>query len=316
MAGRAPGPNTDDRTLIEFGFARSLGQTGLQNFGPIGEIAGELHTDRPDVVGTIDWERFAELRALADAIDHNRPAVRRATLPADARARADARLAYTSGNPPGALAAWKRQSAPPTSHFDLLLVAEGLAGGGDDAALPYIEALRTGHPVEADLLTARLRASQRRYDEASAALAVGLEGLRAEPLADRALVKRMLPATLEIAQSSKPHARRMFDALARPFALYLGEEIRIGLQLMVAGEIDDRAVAAALAPLEPDVPWGFDELARRAAAYRALNHPLADRARADLEAYVEGQPQAVLPAALGDAAEPDKPSPGPASRGD
>src|SRR5262249_62192746 len=87
-------------------------------------------------------------------------------------------------------------------------------------------------------------------------------------------------------------------AVAKRFGLYQVEDVRIATMLTIAGQLDDRTVAAVLAPLEPHVPWSFAVLARRVAAYDALAHPLASQARADLEAFVEGQPQVVLPAML------------------
>jgi spermidine synthase len=308
IAKRAPGLNTDDHTLIEFAFARSLGQTGLQNFTPLRDIAGELRTDRPEVVGAIDWGRFDEQRALADAVDRNKVAIQRVALPADVRARAEARLAYASGNPAAALAAWKRQGAAPASHFDLLLVGESLAAAGDDAALPHIETLRAAHPTEADLITARLRASQRRFDDAAAALVAGLVRLRDDAFVDNGLATRTLQVALDLAKASRPHTARMFETVAQPFALYLAEDNRLGTMLAIAELIDDRAVATALAPIEPDVPFTFSVLARRAAAYTALDHPLASRARDDLDAFVAGQPRAVMPGTVGEDAEPDAPA--------
>ena len=56
----------------------------------------------------------------------------------------------------------------------------------------------------------------------------------------------------------------------------------------------------ALQPLEPYVPWQADRLARRAACYSRVGHPLAAQARADLEAFTRTAPpleQVLLPAA-------------------
>jgi hypothetical protein len=97
----------------------------------------------------------------------------------------------------------------------------------------------------------------------------------------------------------------MLDAVGQPFSLYLAEDSRIGAMLAIAELIDDRTVATALAPLEPDVPFTFPVLTRRAAAYTALGHPLAGRASADLDAFLAGQPRAVMPVTLGE--EPEAP---------
>lgn len=305
LAGRAPGPNTDDRTLIEFAFARALGQHGLQNIAPLGEIAEELHVDRPEVTGAVDWARFDELRALAYALAGNRLALAHMTLPAETRARADARLAYASGNPAAAIAAWQRQRTPPSSHYDRLLVAEGLATIADEAALPHVEALRAEYPVEASLVTARLRGAQRRFEDATVAFAAGVAGLRSDAFASEGLAKRTLQLAQDIARGSKPHAQRVFEALVPPFALALAEDRRVGTTIAVAELVGDQAVADALRPLEPHVPWYFPVLAARAVAYTALHHPLAERARDDLDAFTQGQPQAVMPSTRGDAPEPE-----------
>jgi hypothetical protein len=295
LAARAPGLNTDDRTLIEFAFARALGQTGLHNVAPLAQIAEDLHTARPDVVGAIDAARLDELRAG-----------KRAALSADARARAEARSAYAAGNLAAALAAWHRQGAAPSSHLDQILVAEGLAAAADEAALTQLAALRPGdatHPTEVELITARLRTSQRRFAEATAALTAGLAHLRDDAFVDNELVRRSLQLAQELARASPPHAPRVLDAVTLPFAVYQLDDSRSAAALAIAGQIDDRAFAGVLAPIEPNVPWSFAILARRAAAYAALDHPLAGQARADLDAFVAGQPQAILPATIGEAAD-------------
>ena len=76
-------PNTDDRTIIEFGFARSLDQ-GTPLMGQIADDAVHLHATHPrNVRGAIDWT----------AVDAHRPWQQAAGPPRDFTQLAQADLA-------------------------------------------------------------------------------------------------------------------------------------------------------------------------------------------------------------------------------
>jgi spermidine synthase len=302
VASRAGELNTDDRTLIEFAFARTLGQHNLANILPLRELAIGLRDDRPDVTvraeqlaGNVDWSRFAELRAFADALAGFPPRLSGA-FTGDALPRVGARAAYAGGDAAAAIAAWRRQPAEPASHFERLLRAEGLATLGDDAALADVAGLRA---AEVAIVRARLRERQKRIPEATAAIADAFVAMRGDPFVDRAIAHRALTIARDIAGAARDRVPSLLDALAEPFALYLAEEDRITAILGLTQLADPAALVRALAPLEPNVPWTLELLVRRRAAYEATGNPLFARADADLEELLAGQATAIVPAATG-----------------
>jgi spermidine synthase len=315
IARRAAGINTDDQTRIEFAFAHTLGQQGLNNIAPLRAIASELRDDRPKVVGSFDWGRFEEDRAIADAFEGDMNSIARAKFADEPRARVEARTAYIGGNPVSAIGAWRRQQAAPRSHFELLLVTEGLAMTGGPEAEAYIAALRPKHPVEADFALAQLRVNQKRWDEAAQLVIPALARIRTDAFVDRNLVGRVLRQVPKIAGGATSYGPRLVDALIPPFAVYMEDESRLSALLATAAVVDDAAVARALDRVEPNIRWDFGSLTRRAAAYAALRHPLAGRAQTDLEEFFEAQAMPLLPTALSsDVPAPDEsPKPDPAS---
>lgn len=288
IAERAGGElNTDDRTLIEFAFARSLGVMTSHNVQPIRQIAAAVTADRPVVTGAIDWARFDELRAFADSIARF-PVQPTPALAADRLQRVLARDAYLGGNLAGAAAAWKRQPTAPTSHFDALLVAEAFASQGEDAPT---SALR---PAEIAFVRARLAATQRRFAAAAGSLAEGFGALRSDPFVDPLPIDRALLLARQVAAADRSRAGQLAQALSLPFALHAADERRIASHLHVAWIAGAPAFAAALAPIEPFVPWTRDVLVQRRDAYETLGSPLVDRARADLAEFAASQPIPLL----------------------
>ena len=62
-------------------------------------------------------------------------------------------------------------------------------------------------------------------------------------------------------------------------------------RIWIARAIDARNLCVeALAPLEPNVPWEEPFLTYRYGCYQAHRHPLAARARRDLETFLDAAP--------------------------
>jgi spermidine synthase len=79
---------------------------------------------------------------------------------------------------------------------------------------------------------------------------------------------------------------RRADAAANPLAF---------IRLEVASYLDLSRYAAALAEVEPNVPWRAPVLERRARAYEAAGSPLAQRARKELADFLEKEPPPFAP---------------------
>jgi len=287
--------NTDDHPVLEFGFAKNLGRVGLFDIPRLRALAERRGEDRPTTTGafraSLDWNRVRELRVarglywgedVADPDPGGDPA---------ARQRIAARHAYLRQDLPAACSLWLAQPEPPSAHADLLLVTECLAATGHHQAPLAAERLRGVQPAEADLMLALWHENAHRPAEAARHLTAAFVALRTQPWAPRQLVVRLLPLAIRLAREDRALALPLFQALAPPFVVGLGEQERLSVRLELAKLTGDPALCVdGLAPFEPHVPWGGDFLTYRYACYRKAGHPLAARAGRDLEEYLEHAP--------------------------
>src|SRR6185295_11296989 len=149
--------NTDDRNRLEFGYARTLGQTGLFDFDSLREAAVSSNAEHParSGGGPVDLLRIQDERLAIYSGMNIAPPARKQYLSRAASLRASAHSQWIERNRPGALAAWRAQDQPPVNPTELAMVAELLAEAADEAALEPIRALRALQPGEADACLAR-----------------------------------------------------------------------------------------------------------------------------------------------------------------
>jgi spermidine synthase len=295
--------NTDDRTPIEFGFARAVDRRGLPTLAELAAEAARLGAARPPFdAAEIDWAALEERTASADALDEVRRPLP-AGLAGDARWRAESVAAWARGDLRAAWEAWTRQSGPPTDDTQRLAAAEAAAEAGDDAATAWAAELAAARPVEAGAVLARWHARHRRWPQAAAELAGALERYRSDPWPYPALVERALELLREVAEEARDEAvtRRLATALLEPFAVRMHEEtrrlVRLDLARLLPGAPCNEAMRAALAELEPHVPWSGPLLALRAACYGAWGAPERARAERELARFRAAEPRAFDPGA-------------------
>jgi predicted O-methyltransferase YrrM len=285
-----PALNTDDRNLLEFGFARNVGRDlGFSDVDLL-VVARARHEDRAAVVGgPVDWARVDEQRLVFDVLV-NRPTFVPVGAPPDVIKRAQAYTSYAAHDLPAALAAWRDQPRAPATSFELGMLAEALAEPGDEAALPLLEKLRRFEPTEADALLARLRLRQGHPAEAIVALEAAFRGYRDDPWPRLDVMRRALVGTAVDLAQDRAVARRLYDVLAEPFAVRMLEDDRREARFKLAAVVDFRHLCAeALAPFEPHVPWRKEMLVLRYQCYAPEGGPRAKGAEADLVAFVSAE---------------------------
>jgi spermidine synthase len=283
-AGPAP-LNTDDRTYLEFAFARSVGESADNTLAEMRQLARVRQRGEPTLLnGSLDWSEVAERRATRATAEGVKMQV---VQPTDSalKARQGARLAYGAENFSSARQLWASQSTEPSVLGDLRLVAESFAIAGDSSAVRYIEALRAFQPVEAEALTALYSARTANRGAAVDHFIQALRTYRVHPWANRALIMRSFDAvgsTLDDAASV-----RVFEVLREPFAVRALDiarlEVRSAIGLRPGFE---QYCVDALAPLEPNVPWNEALLRERDKCYSNFNPALAAKARADYEKFL------------------------------
>jgi len=117
-------PATDDRSPLEFRFARELGMNGGFSILKARELSTVRGEDLPDVQGgRIDRERVVDER-VAFQLERTVSGAVTADWSLDQEHRAEALAIYNEGNPARALAVWRTQKREPRTPIELELVAE------------------------------------------------------------------------------------------------------------------------------------------------------------------------------------------------
>ncbi|MEP7015367.1 MAG: fused MFS/spermidine synthase [Verrucomicrobiota bacterium] len=284
--------NTDDRTVIEFAFARSVSSTNGFNMPSFRSSSRAAHCDRPEhIQGEIDWDRVQEAR-MSNYIALTRTEQTQMALTAEQTARTNAFADYTRGNLLGALRSWHSQTQEPRTLPQLAMVAESLAEAGDDSALKYIKELAEKRPSDAEAIRCELLRNQGKKEDAIKSMETFLLAARKDPWPEQGLIRRSLARTELLARndSSNNAARSFFDALRGPLAIWNCEGDRLARLLTLGMHADGDKIGPhtglALAPFEPNVMWEKKFLQIRKAFYIATNDSRASRADRDLNRFM------------------------------
>ncbi|HSG39894.1 MAG TPA: fused MFS/spermidine synthase, partial [Thermoanaerobaculia bacterium] len=284
--------NTDDRPVLEFGFAKSLGRLGLFDIASLLDLIRSRGEHRPAGRGApLDWNRVGEMQVAVSAYAEEvfpdpDPRGDRA-----ARLRIAARHAAARDQLRQACGHWLRQPEPPRIHTDTLLVAECLAEAGHPRLPQAADWLAGEQPIEADMVRARWHFTAGRLRESTDHLLAAFRAYRQDPWVYRPLVRRTLPLAIEIARRDRAQGARLYDGLAQSFSTDMLEQLRRLVRVWVARELrSPRLCVEAFAPLEPHPPWDERVLAFRYECYRDAKSPLVERAREALETYRSAVP--------------------------
>lgn len=291
LAAERDALNTDDRTLVEFGFARSVGR--LQTFGvpQLRALARRRREDRPETQGgTIDWELALDVQNIA-VVREMLPLSPTSGAPEPVMRRAHALVLWMKGDLEGAAAAWRRQSRPPKMPLEQLAIGEALAELGDEQALSIAEALRAVQPVEADVIGARLWLRQGKLAAAADAVERALLRHRHDPWPHELAVQHAVAFALELAARDPQLAPRMWRALEQPFAAFSAEELRRRTRVELVQLPPLRArCAEAFAAFEPHTPWEAPFLTLRRDCYAARGDARAATAQRELAEFLSAEP--------------------------
>lgn len=278
--------NTDDRNVIEYGFARTVGNQATGFSVPeLREKAIELGTHRPVMSDdSVDWHRVEDYRQMMYALfDGN------VLPPPDAtpeqKARTEVLRRYWRADTKGMIEHWEAAGYEPLYPDEVSLLALACAHRGDNRARPLLEQLRLFNPVEAQAIEALLLCQQQDFSKAADQLEGALLALRKEPWCLSHVLELLFPTALQIAKNRQDEARRLYSCLGRPLAVYLFEEERVATAHAIASVIGPEAMLETLQAYEPNVPWNERFLENRYRIYEALGHPLTAHARRDWERF-------------------------------
>jgi len=283
--------NTDDRNLVEFGLARSVGRAVPMLIADLRSLAESLGAARLDNHSGIDWS-VAET-AWANFVEWGpQTTARRPRSPQEAQ-RQDALRRYYQGDDLGRVREiWTRIGAQPRDPSELAMAADLEADAGSEAtAMPLIEQLRGYQPAEADTILAALRLRQSRLDESVAALESALTRMRVDPWPLRRYKQKALTLTAALMTRAPASSPRLFAALREPFALRAFDELRLLTMTDLSSQFDRAGTCREpVGALEPFVPWTSGFLLARRDCYQATNDARLAVAHRDLEDYFAREP--------------------------
>jgi len=288
--------NTDDRPLIEYGFARALGNSDAFRVADLRMFARARRDDipamlqRPDIVAAVERKRMS-IGVPEDAFVDLTGVFNQLQIVGAAQ------NAFVLGDYANVWTLWNG-AGQPRSALELITITDALANRGDEQALPAIEALRRIAPIEADLLLARLRWRQGKVEEAGAAFSSAYVAYRTNPWPLPIVMHRALTLTADVAHDRKapPILQPLMDALSQPFSVGMFDTQRRSLLLLLAheknqGVVCDAAEMALVASWEPHIPWQRDYLSERLRCYEQNGDRRAAAARRDWEKFLEHERQ-------------------------
>jgi spermidine synthase len=272
--------NTDDDNVVEFGFARSVGQEDTSSsVDEVRRVARGRDEHRPKFLeGTVDWDRVDDGVIDMYLGGGYHPAFPESPSP-DRAHRVAALRAFDEGNARRAVQEWRAQPRDPIGPTESAIVAGVFADVGDDKAMAYAEALRDdGVPGEVDAIAAHLFLRKGSLDQAASRLEAFFSSLRSNPWPMPSLVTTALGDARDLVGADAGAAPRLLAALRDPFAVRVRDAAREDVVLAVSYRMPGSTCVGALRSFEPNVPWDEGFLKSRLSCYRAAKDATAVRA--------------------------------------
>lgn len=282
-AGRSnPGEiNLDDRMLIEFDFARTVGKKIAFNLKDLRVTARRMGLSDPVMTfGVLDKDEVLDNYMMSFLVNHGPPPLKIFKDP-DRRKRAQAFQQYIRGNLKAALAIWKKQPRKPVYPLETAMLAETLADANDPQADYWIEQLTQIWPTEALAISMRKQWRNNETGQAMESLAALVKRLRSFPWSYTMIGNRALYLTVEMARKDPKLAPRLFELLREPFLVDAYHEKRLGALFKIAKLIDCRHCVEVIKLYEPHIPWRADFLNQRLKCYEETGDPMARAAERD-----------------------------------
>jgi spermidine synthase len=289
---RRPGipRNTDDRTILEYRFAKTAGRQTPFSVETARRQLAASNLQRPLLHGeTVDWNAVELQRQVFNLLYGGELSSALLSKPAD-KALVESFVAFRKNDFAAAVNSWPAAYRPPVSDIQRLLLARCYAELARPDCLELIASLESRFPLEAAALNAVFYVRLGNTAEAARALEQFYELLATTPWDVSAIAQTALPRTIEIARADRSAAERLYPQLCQPFASYRYDYLRKLVRFIVAQQLDREKMIEALAEMEPNVRWTAAVLQPRAEAYRAAGHPLAVRAERDWQSFQRYEP--------------------------
>ncbi|NLI76282.1 MAG: fused MFS/spermidine synthase [Candidatus Riflebacteria bacterium] len=264
--------NTDDRMIVEFGFARAVGKPVVSPIGPLlasRNLPANWNGFRD---GPIDLGLVHDLRSQIWALEGMVPGPG-IWDPLANRTRITIYDRFVRGDLQGVRSAWSRMASSPVTTYDLCVLGEALADIGHGSTSAVLDLLEPRFPGEAAAIRARWLFGNQRYEESLQEITRAFTLFQTNPWTNQTTFGRAVDFAGNLVDRAPGAAEKLFQAARQPFCLYGQEEKRLDLLLGVAQHVSPEATVEALHEFEPDTPWNGLFLKLRRDVYRQTGDP-------------------------------------------
>lgn len=278
--------NTDDHNLLEYAFARTVGDDRMSVSVPdMRNVARNKNLHRAAIAGEVDWSRALDYFLLDCAADGSMPFI--VGLDKAQTSRWLAWNAFVHGNFADVLKHWDEQKQTPQSSMELVMLCLAALHQNDARVQTWIDALEVKEPTDADLILS-LRA-YRDQDYGISARYLERLFLRLREAPCPGLTQSPCPVAVRLADKHPQSIPALYKSLNEAFAVDYMRVPREDALLHLARRLGNAELLSQLERYEPHVPWTEAFLDLRATAYTEANHPLAAHAREQLQQFRAAQ---------------------------
>lgn len=275
--------NTDDRTILEYLFAKSVGNRYEISLEQLRQAAVAAGQHRPtSLAAGVDWDRV-ELRRIAYSTIVGRNLLDSNNYFEQQNQLVEALTAYLDLDYKLALQIWPQDLAS-LGYVDLVALAQCHAELGRPAALDYAAQIEQFSAADADAVRA-VYAWKSGQADALAQTERAIRHWQHEPWGVGVLWERVLVAISELTRNKPELARPIYELFQTPFAGDRFDEERQLIRADLAILLDPAALVEILESWEPHVPWEEGVLEARKVAYQLTDHPRKHEAAADLDTF-------------------------------
>lgn len=286
--------NTDQKTILEYRFAHTVGRTTQFQVHLLRQLAVRDGVHRPPIrQAMFDWTKVEDRRLAMDAITSGNVEIG-PHLSGRQNHKGVAYQAYARGDLTAMLSAWPDVNRPPDCPIELTLISAAMAASGRELPRAWMVSLQAISP--SDACAVRAIAAYRKLKstgngqptdadarrDLGAILINGLKQLQSDPWGISRVAGSTIQIALALSVELEDIARQVLPLMQRPFAGYRFEEKRQAAIVLVAEKVGGEVFLLALENAEPHAYWSKSFLEIRAKTYEQHNHPLAAKAREEL----------------------------------
>lgn len=276
--------NTDDRNLLEYGFARALSKDNQFETTQVLSMAITTKTDVPaHLASQIDRDRIAYERLRMLAADGSTFSIPD-HLEGDDQRRAGSLAAFARGDHAGFLTSWTGAASSP---FEQLMLLESTARAGTAEAMPpLLAAVHADWPADARFAAALSAFRHESHDDAASHLLDGFKALRQQVWVRLPSVQTALSLVPPLVAANHDLAPAFMELLRQPFPGGLADPARLNTLVEILPLLASTHQLEVLAMFEPHPPWQREFLEFRLKTYRAASHPRTRQAGQDLREFL------------------------------